>query len=44
MASEITEGDNIANEVIDIEDEKNTNDEASKELFSLESILERSTQ
>ena len=39
MASEIIEGEGQTDEVVDIEDEKNTTDEACKELFSLESIL-----
>lgn len=39
MASEAADGDEENVEVMDIEEEKDTTDEAHKELFSLESIL-----
>ena len=39
MASEVGDGDEEKDEVMDIEEEKDTNDEACKELLSLESIL-----
>ena len=39
MASEVGDGDEEKDEIMDIEEEKDTTDEACKELFSLESIL-----
>ena len=40
MASEVTDVEEDKDEVMDLEEGKDTTDEARKELFSLESILQ----